>query len=136
MPTLTKAIKGKYACEHFWIPIVQRDKPEVEDAHGASDSHDEAHGGGNDGHKRKRRGVSEAETNDDNYEVKKAIDGVEQPYIWTEYFGDKTTAAQALQVQVEMELTQIPHQTVWDSTTVMRKHLLRSTTVTQTSVLK
>ena len=93
---LTKAIKGKYACEHFWIPIMQRDKPRADDAHGASNSLDEAHAGGSDGHKRKRRGASEAATNDDNYEVKKAMDGVEQPYIWTEYFGDKKTATQAI----------------------------------------
>ena len=34
--TLTKAIKGKYACEHFWIPIMHGPKPERKDVNGAT----------------------------------------------------------------------------------------------------
>ena len=93
---LSKAIRGKYACEHFWIPIVQRDKPAREDAHGVTTDHDTGHGSGSGGHKRKRRGASETATDDDTYKVKNLIDGQYQPFIWAEYFGDKMTPAESL----------------------------------------
>ena len=92
---LREAIRGKYACEHFWIPIMHGPKPERKDVNGATMTQDKGHTGGSASHKRKRRGASEA-TDEEIYEVKKAMDGDEQPFVWTEYFNDKRTPTQPL----------------------------------------
>ena len=90
-----EGIRGTYACEHFWVPIMQRSNPERKDVNDATITEDKGHTGGRSSHKRKRRVASET-TDDEIYEVKKAMDGDEQPFVWAEYFSDKMTPAESL----------------------------------------
>ena len=69
---LKKAIKGKYACEHFWMPIVQTLKPdETERSEHKNNAHSEG-SHDSEGHKRKRgASPSDEKSEDSEMELKK-----------------------------------------------------------------
>ena len=89
---LKKAIKGKYACEHFWMPIVQTLKPdEAESSEHKNNAHSEgSHDSG--GHKRKRGASSSDEKSEDSEMELKKLSKIKgrKEFIWTNYFDDKS----------------------------------------------